>query len=92
MDGYLEEKNMPEINKGSLVSHIILWVIIIGIGFYLIYSATHTQTENNKYAPGATINDNHSTRWPFTIDLNFGCSRVGLDSPMKKETKLEIKK
>ena len=68
----------------SLVSHIFLWIIILGIGAWLVYSATHSNTENNKYAPGATINDNHSTRWPLTIDFNFSCSRQGLEDKWGK--------
>lgn len=61
------------------VSHIGLWLCVLGIGGWLVWSATHTTTENNKYASGATINDNHSTRWPFTIDLNFSCVKQGLE-------------
>lgn len=85
MDGYLEEKNMSEINKGNLTSHIILWVVIICIGIYLIYSATHTNTEYNRLAPGASSNDNHSIRWPFTIDLNFACSRIGAQEKFNQQ-------
>lgn len=54
-------------------SHIGLWVLGIGIIVWLVYSATHTSSEQNRYAGGAESHDNHSTRWPFTIDLNFSC-------------------
>ena len=67
-----------QISTGSLISHIILWVVISGIGIWLVYSATHTNTENNKYAPGATVSDNHSSRWPLTMDFNFSCVNQGL--------------
>ena len=33
------------ISKGSLASHIVLWIFVIGIGIWLVYSATHTTTE-----------------------------------------------
>jgi hypothetical protein len=85
-------------NKGQadprLFSHIFLWIIVAGIGIWLIWSATHTNIENNKYAPGSTSNDNHSTRWPFTIDLNFSCSRISPNKPIisNPEKSLEVQK
>ena len=69
---------MNEKGQISTVSHVLLWIVIIGIGVWLIYSATHTNTENNKYAPGATVSDNHSSRWPLTFDFNFSCVSQGL--------------
>lgn len=58
------------INVGS---QVLLWVGLVAVAIWLIYSATHSSTENNKFAAGAESHDNHSTRWPFTIDLNFSC-------------------
>lgn len=78
---FVEGVNMEQIRTAS---HIGLWIAMALVAVWLIYSATHTNTENNKFAPGSTATDNHSTRWPFTIDLNFSCSRVGLDSAIKK--------
>ncbi len=64
-------------NRGQgdarLISHILLWIALVIVVAWLIWSATHGSTQNNRFAPGATVNDNHSTRWPFTLDLNFSC-------------------
>jgi len=76
-----------KISHGSLASHILLWVVVVIIAIWLIYSATHTTTENNRYAPGATVSDNHSNRWPFTFDFNFSCVRQGLSDQWGKPSK-----
>lgn len=68
-----------KISKGSLASHILLWVVVGTIGIWLVWSATHSTTENNKFAPGATVSDNHSNRWPLSWDFNFSCVRQGLE-------------
>lgn len=73
-----QSNSKGQVTTSSVVSHILLWLVVAGIGAWLVYAATHTNTENNRYAPGANVSDNHSTRWPFTIDLNFSCSRQGL--------------
>ena len=68
-------------NKGqaSTASHVLLWVFVIAIGAWLAWSATHAVTNNDKFAPGATVSDNHSQRWPLTFDFNFSCVRQGLE-------------
>lgn len=68
-------------------SHIGLWIIVIGIGVWLVYSATHSTTENNKYAPGSASYDVKITDWP----LSFGCVPINvMDKIQPKNT--EIKK
>ena len=64
-----------------MVSHILLWIVIIGIGVYLIFRATHSTTENNKYAPNSNPTDitHNGIRLADDISLfNFSCSRQGL--------------
>ena len=58
-----------EPNPIRTASHIGLWIIIVGIGVYLVYSATHTNTENNKYGSG-TIPITHETHNYGLINLN----------------------
>lgn len=82
----------PGLRKAS---HIGLWILVLMIGGWLVWQATHTTTENNKYASGATVNDNHSARWPLTLDFNFSCvnqglqdkwgSKVNVEQPIKKK-------
>lgn len=73
-------------------SHIGLWILVLAIGGWLLYSATHSSTENNRYAPGSTSNDNHSVRWPLTIDLNFGCVRTDSNPSIPRPPKpVEVK-
>lgn len=77
----------PELRK---VSHIGLWIFVVIIGGYLIYSATHTSTENNKYAPNSNPTDikHEGFRLVDEVKLfNFSCAREGLD-----QHKPEVKK
>lgn len=88
---------MPEENSNArLVSHILLWVIVVVIGAWLVWSATHSSTQNNKYASGSSSSDNHSTRWPLTFDFNFSCVPRELltPRPIVQEIipKVEVKK
>lgn len=76
-------------------SHIGLWIIVAGIGIWLIYSATHTHNERNTFAPGSTSNENHIVRWPLTIDLNLSCVPPGLNhqyDQSKSVVNAEVKK
>lgn len=62
-------------------SHIGLWIAVIGIGIWLVWSATHTSTENNKYAPNSNPTDitHNGLRLADDINLfNFSCERHGL--------------
>lgn len=70
--------------KPNILSHVGLWLVALSIVVWLVYSATHTSTENNRYAPGATVNDNHSSRWPLTFDFNFSCVSQGLSDKWGK--------
>lgn len=54
-------------------SHIGLWLLGLGLLGWTVYQAFHSNNEFNRFAAGAESHDNHSTRWPFTIDLNFSC-------------------
>ena len=69
-------------------SHIGLWIVVIGIGIWLVYSATHTSTENNKYAPNSNPTDitHNGFRLVDSIDLfNFSCARQGLQDKVVKD-------
>jgi hypothetical protein len=76
-----------QISTASMVSHILLWIVVIGVGVWLVYAATHSNTQNQRIAPGATVNDNHSTRWPLTLDFNFSCVNQGLQDKWGKDAK-----
>lgn len=80
-----------ENSPARLTSHILLWIIVAGIGIWLIYSATHTNTENNRFAPGSNSSDNHSTRWPLTFDFNMSCVRNDSLKALKPDVS-EVKK
>ena len=70
-------------------SHIGLWICVIVIGIWLIYAATHTSTENNKYAPGSNPIDytSNGIRLVDKIDLfNFSCAREGLKDAYTNRT------
>lgn len=58
----------------NTASHVLLWVILLAIGGWLIYSATHSSTENNRYAPGSASYDVKITDWP----LSFGCVPISV--------------
>jgi len=62
-------------------SHIGLWICVFIIGIWLVWSATHTSTENNKYASGSNPIDytSNGLRLVDKIELfNFSCAREGL--------------
>jgi hypothetical protein len=68
-------------NPIRTASHIGLWIVVVLIGAWLVYSATHTSTENNKYASGSNPIDytSNGIRLVDKIDLfNFSCAREGL--------------
>lgn len=71
-------------------SHIGLWVAMVVVAIWLIYSATHTNTENNKYGSGTT---------PITFeDHNYGlinlkpCGALFSFDTQKRQEKAEGKK
>lgn len=71
------EPNMHPIERALVW---ILGIIIVGL---MLWSAFIKPSDKSIYQPDSKPIENHITRWPFTIDLNFSCSRVGLDSSMK---------
>lgn len=50
-------------------SHIGLWIVVFIIAGWLVWSATHTNTENNKYGSG-TIPVTHETHNYGLLNLN----------------------
>jgi hypothetical protein len=61
-------------NSGQVTVHqILVWAAIILITGWLLWSATHSSHTTSSFGSGTTNNDNHSTRWPFTLDFNFSC-------------------
>ncbi len=71
-------------NKGQadyrLASHIGLWIFAIGISIWLIYSATHTHTENNRYDSGSNPQETTVNKGFLSdlFELNFSCIPRGL--------------
>lgn len=51
---------------GRLASHIGLWILGIGIIIWLVWSATHSNTENNRYAPGSASYGITNTYYPLS--------------------------
>lgn len=79
---------MAENPTARKISHIGLWCVVAGIGVWLVYSATHTTTENNKYGSGTT---------PITFEEhNYGLFNLkpcgvlfSFDSPQKRKTDVD---
>lgn len=46
------------------VSHIGLWIVVFIIGAWLVWSATHTTTENNRYGANTIV--------PSETNNNYG--------------------
>lgn len=59
---------MPDENLRK-VSHIGLWIMVIIIGGWLVWQATHTNTENNRYGSG-TIPVSSTTNNYGLLNLN----------------------
>lgn len=91
MGDFHGERNVWGVNMNEGVrtaSHIGLWVAIIIIGIWLVYAATHTNTENNKYGSG-TIPVSHTSNNYGLLNLN-PCGILFTIGGEKK--KAEIKK
>lgn len=80
-----------EPNPVRTASHIGLWVIVIGIGVWLIYAATHTNTENNRYGSGTTP-ITHETRNYGLVNFTPCGAFFSIGQPEKKmQTNAEVK-
>ena len=76
-------------NPIRTASHIGLWIAVVSIGAWLVWSATHTKTEHNNYATGSNPVDikHEGIRFVYKIDLlNFSCAREGLKDAIINRT------
>lgn len=69
-------------------SHIGLWISVVVIGIWLVYAATHTNTENNKYGSGTIPVSHNSTNYGL-LNLNPCGIIFKIDGEYKKP---EVKK
>lgn len=79
-------------------SHIGLWILMFLIGGWLVWQATHTNTENNSYAKGSASYGINNTYYPLSSLIPCGAFFRISNDPMKKEpakvvtTKTEVQK
>lgn len=73
-------------NPVSTGSHIALWLVVIGIGIFLTWSAVNKKSETDNYAKGSNHAEGHVTNYPFS----FGC--VPIDVMDSIRGKAEAKK
>lgn len=73
----------PNLRK---VSHIGLWILVLAIGGWLVWSATHASTENTKNLPGSI--DNHKEAKYYGL-LSMGIS--GCEYPVGVEGRPNVK-
>ena len=70
-------------NKGQVVntaSHILLWLVIIAIGVWLIWSATHTNTNKTVNLAGSAPQETTINKGFMSdlIEINLSCVPKGL--------------
>ena len=69
-------------NKGqaSIASHILLWIIAIGIIIWLVWSATHTNTTRTVNLAGSTPTETTVNKGFLSdlFEINFSCIPRGL--------------
>jgi hypothetical protein len=64
----------------NTASHILLWICVLGITVWLVWSATHSTTNNDKFAPGsAQISPSFAGLRLF--DLYLGCIPLKGEKP-----------
>ncbi len=69
----------------NTASHIGLWVIVVGLGIFLTWSAVNKKSDIDNYAKGANHVENHYTSWP----LSFACTPVDIMESLKPKTELK---
>lgn len=60
----------------TTTERVLVWLMGIAILGLVLWSAFIKPSDKNIYAPDSKPIANTITRWPFTLDLNFSCSRV----------------
>ena len=74
------------ISKGSLVSHILLWIVILAIGVWLVYAATHTKTKNDNFSGNAKQTNNyHVTRNYALVALDLALTPFNIQGCTKAD-------
>lgn len=64
----------------NTLERVLMWLMGLAILGLVLWAAFIKPTDKNNYQPDSKPVSNTITRWPFTIDLNFGCTRDSLDS------------
>lgn len=65
-------------SSGSFISHILLWVVLIGLAVFLTWSAVNKKTEDNTYQRGA-VDASHATNvYPLGLSMG-GCQYIRPD-------------
>lgn len=65
------------------IEKALSWIIGISILGLVLWAAFFKPTDKITNQPDSKPTTNNNTRWPFTIDLNFSCTR-SLVEQMKK--------
>ncbi len=73
-------------NPVSTASHFGLWLILLAIGGWLLWQATHNSTENNRYASGS-IPITHESKNYGLINLSPCGALFTIDTQKSKEDK-----
>ena len=72
-------------------SHLGLWIIVIGAGIWLLWSALSKRTESNDYSKGATHNETSIDLAVHEYPLSFGCARFDLRDTATRPKKMPAK-
>lgn len=54
-------------NSTNTISHILLWIVVVGLGIFLTWSAVNKKSDIDNYAKGANHYDIHHTYYPLSI-------------------------
>lgn len=94
--------NKGQVSTGSTVSHVLLWVFIIVVAGYLVYSATHSKSKTDTFTgQSKQLNTYHIARNYSLMALSLvfspfnwaGCDirkDKPVDVPETEETNREI--
>ena len=65
------------IRKGFSVGSLVCFILLIAMGVYLVYQATHTNTNNTSFAKGSSNTETNITIAPVEHNYPLALPRCG---------------
>lgn len=79
------------VERVRTASHIVMWVIIIPVVVWILWSALNKRTETSEYTKGATHEETSIEMAVHEYPLSFGCARFDMRGTAPKVQKIKKK-